>query len=100
MSENKKDLSGIILPEGKMLVELLPNYFTKHQEGTLDKTIRENQNFHVGIIRAQDKLFQKTTGHIIYFHKNICPVLNFKDRGEYHLVGKGEWFSILPETIE
>ena len=93
-------LLPILVKPEHYLVELLPNYFNVHKEGTLDKTIRENQNFHVGVIRKCEE--RELENKVIYFEKDLAPIVNIKGLGEYHVVHKQHNMIIIrmDETIE
>lgn len=87
MAEKTPLREAVGLPEGKVLVKILPDYYKNRADGKPDLSVRDNESYSVGIIvasRSKEEFHQE--GMLIYYEKDIAPVLHVKGYGNYELV--------------
>jgi hypothetical protein len=86
MEEDK--LQTIVLKKGDYLVEHLPNFFRKKDSNKFSSKLREVENCFVGKIQKAQPGHQDRVGMLVYYLKDVCPVIELPEIGEYHVVNE------------
>jgi hypothetical protein len=83
------DLSKLVINERQILVTPITDYFAvKANAGKFDDTIREHDEFNVGIVeKVGEALPAEWVGHIIYYHTGVGLKVRVKEIGDYHYIG-------------